>query len=86
MEYDKNNLSTIIVWLSAILTPIIVEYGISIDEATLTTILWGIYLLIATIYSSYHPNKLGILGNAPTQINGEEPILNEEYVSDEDGA
>ena len=80
MEYGKNNISTIIVWLSAILTPIIIQYGININEATLTAILWGSYLLIATIYSSYHPNKLGILGNAPDKsVDPTEPVLNDEY-------
>lgn len=83
MDLNKNNISTIIVWLSAILTPIIIQYGIQIDETTLTAILWGAYLLIATIYSSYHPNKLEILGNAPTNINPIEPVLNDEYESEE---
>lgn len=73
MEYDKNNISTIIVWLSAILTPIIIQYGININEATLTAILWGAYLLIATIYSSYHPNTMPALGNSQEEdTNGAE--------------
>lgn len=72
MKLDKNNISTIIVWISAIITPIIVEYGITIDQATVTAILWAIYLLIVTIYSSRNPNTMRILGNAPANIDSSE--------------
>lgn len=79
MKLDKNNISTIIVWISAIITPIIVEYGITIDQATVTAILWAIYLLIVTIYSSRNPNTMEILGNAPANIDSSEQVLNDEY-------
>jgi hypothetical protein len=35
--------------------------------------------LIIAIWSSKNPNTLAILGNAPTPVETEEPVLNDEY-------
>lgn len=88
MEINQGNVSTIatMVW-GAIISPILVSYGISIDNGVGTAIVSGIILLILLIWSAFNPNGMKIFGNdpTPTNINTEETVLNDEYECDEDG-
>lgn len=87
---DTNNISTYATWTSVIilLLQVIFKYfNISIGESDLTIIANAIVTLAIAIWSSYNPNTIPWLGNAPTPVDGTEPVLNEEYLysDDDDG-
>lgn len=86
---DTNNISTYATWTSVIilLLQVIFKYfNISIGESDLTIIANAIVTLAIAIWSSYNPNTIPWLGNAPTPVDGTEPVLNEEYLyGDDDG-
>lgn len=63
MEYSKENLTTIAVFIYMLISPLLTTYGVSIDEATLTQAIISIGGLLLAIKSAKHPNKLEILGN-----------------------
>ena len=79
---ETNNISTIATFLAICLTGILAYFGYTVDQAQLATVLMSIITLIIAIWSSKNPNTLACLGNAPTTINTEEPVLNDEYESD----
>ena len=63
MEYTKENISTIAVFIYMLISPILTSYGVSIDQTTLTTAIMGVGGLLLAIKSAKHPNKIEILGN-----------------------
>ena len=81
---DTNNISTIATFLAICITGILAYFGYSVDQAQMASVLMSVITLIIAIWSSRNPNTLGFLGNAPTPINAEEPVLNDEYECDED--
>ena len=82
---ETNNLSTYATWTAIIvmLLQVIFKYfNIEIGQNELTIIANGIIALIIALWSSYNPNTIPWLGNAPT-IETEEPVLNPEYECDD---
>lgn len=85
MEFTQGNISTLAVWLYVLISPLLVKYGINIDETTFTTFFIALVGIILAIWSSYNPNTFQFLGNKQTEpvTNG---VLNDEYVTgDDDG-
>lgn len=82
---ETNNISTIATFAAIIITTILAYFGYTVDQAQLATVLMSVITLIIAIWSSKNPNTLGFLGNGPTPVASEEPVLNDEYVTgDED--
>ena len=81
---DTNNLSTIATFLAICITGILAYFGYTVDQAQLATVLMSVITLIIAIWSSKNPNTLAFLGNAPTPVESEETVLNDEYECDED--
>ena len=81
------NISTFATWIYILISPILVRYGIQIDETLVTTFITALIGIIIAVWSSKNPNTLSWLGNAPTPIDNTEPVLNDEYEygEDEDG-
>ena len=74
---ETNNLSTYATWTAIIvmLLQVIFKYfNIEIGQNELTIIANGIIALIIALWSSYNPNTIPRLGNAPTPIETEEPV------------
>lgn len=63
MEFSENNISTIAVWVYMIISPLLVKYGISIDQPTFTAFFVALVGVILAVWSSKNPNTFGILGN-----------------------
>ena len=83
---ETNNLSTYATWTAIVvmLLQVICKYfNIEIGQNELTIIANAIIALIIAIWSSYNPNTIPWLGNAPT-IETEETVLNDEYECGED--
>ena len=83
---ETNNISTYATWTAIVvmLLQVICRYfNISIGENELTIIANALIALIIAIWSSYNPNTIPWLGNAPTPIDSTEPVLNDEYECDE---
>ena len=76
---DTNNLSTIATFLAICITGILAYFGYTVDQAQLATVLMSVITLIIAIWSSKNPNTLAFLGNAPTPVETEETVLNDEY-------
>lgn len=84
MEYNQNNISTIISMIVPFLSFLIAKYcGFDVDQAMLTMFLTGVVELIVLIWSARNPNTLGIFGNKKPAVD-EVGVLNDEYVSDGD--
>ena len=82
-EYlTKGNLTTFATWIGIALYPILLSYGIEIDQAVLTTLIYTGIVLIIAIISSANPNTIPWLGNNPERLETEETVLNPEYESD----
>jgi uncharacterized membrane protein len=78
-KMDTNNLSTIATFLAICITGILAYFGYTVDQAQLATVLMSVITLIIAIWSSKNPNTLAFLGNAPTPVESEETVLNDEY-------
>lgn len=77
------NISTVATWLGIILYPLIVKYGIDIDQETVTTFIYTLIVIIIAVWSSYNPNTFGFLKNDKVSCNcGDDEILNDEYTLD----
>ena len=72
MEFNKDNLSTIFVFLYMLISPILVKYGYDIKQELFVSAMVAIVGLIGAIYSAMNPNKLGIFGNAPEDTGDED--------------
>lgn len=84
---ETNNISTYATWTAIvvlILQMICRYFNIQIGESDLTIIANAIITLAIAIWSSYNPNSISWLGNAPIPVDAEEPVLNDEYECDED--
>ena len=80
MENLQGNISTIATWLAILITPIIINYGIDIDQATLTTFIYTGILIIIAVWSSYNPNTFKFLQNNKVfVVEDEETVMNDEY-------
>lgn len=81
---NTNNISTYATWTAIIvliLQAICKYFNIQIGENDLTIIANAIITLAIALWSSYNPNKIPWLGNAP-KIQTNEPVLNDEYECD----
>lgn len=79
---ETNNISTYATWTSVIILLLQITFkyfNISIGENDLTIIANAIVTLAIAIWSSYNPNTIPWLGNAPTPIDPTEQVLNDEY-------
>ena len=79
---DINNSTTIATWTGIIVLIIEVickHFGIIIPHETVVMFVTGVITFIIAIWSSKNPNTLAFLGNAPTPVETEEPVLNDEY-------
>lgn len=73
MENIQGNVSTVAVALYAVLAPYISQY---ISQE----VFLAIFGLLLVLWSAYNPNTFAILGNDnKTVIDGSEPVLNDEY-------
>jgi len=70
MEFDKNNLSTIFVFVYMLIAPLLVKYGIDINQELFVSAMVALVGLIGAIYSAKNPNKIAALGNAPGDEDG----------------
>lgn len=73
----KGNLTTFATWIGILLYPILIKYGIEIDQVVLTTLIYTTIVIIIAIISSANPNTLNILGNGPVvdeNVNEEDEI------------
>ena len=85
MENLQGNISTIATWLAILITPIIINYGIDIDQTTLTTFIYTGILIIIAVWSSYNPNTFKFLQNNKVfVVEDEETVMNDEYVYPEE--
>lgn len=82
---DTGNISTIATWLAIAITALLSYFGIEYDYNALIPVVTGIITLIIAIWSSKNPNTFEWLGNAPTPVETEEPVLNPEYECDDNG-
>ena len=80
MDNLEGNVSTIATWIGILLAPIIVNYGVDIDQATLTTFVYSFILILVAVWSSYNPNTFKFLKNNKVFLEeNEEVVLNDEY-------
>lgn len=82
MDLNTNNISTIATFIAICITGILAYFGYTVDQAQLATVLMSVITLIIAIWSSKNPNTLEVFGNAPTPLETEETVLNDEYESD----
>lgn len=83
MDIDVGNVSTIatMIW-GTIISPILISYGVVIDNVVGTAIVSGFILLCLLIWSACNPNNMKIFGNnKPQTAVGGEPVLNDEYIA-----
>lgn len=62
-QMNIGNISTIANWISILLYPIIVKYGIEIDQEILTTFIYTLIVIAIAVFSSYNPNNFKFLKN-----------------------
>ena len=85
MDWNKDNLSTIFVFVYMLIAPILVKYGYEIKQEVFVSAMVAIVGLIGAIYSAKNPNRLKIFGNdirPPYDI--ENPVLNDEYTTEDE--
>jgi len=69
----KGNLTTFATWIAILIYPVIIGWGIEIDQVTLTSLVYTLIVIIVAIVSSKNPNTLKFLGNS----NKSEPTTEE---------
>ena len=82
---DKNNLSTIFVFVYMLIAPILVKYGYEINQELFVSAMVAIVGLLGAIFSANNPNTLKVFGNDKPTVESEEPVLNDEYEVGDDG-
>ena len=82
---DKNNLSTIFVFVYMLIAPILVKYGYEINQELFVSAMVAIVGLLGAIFSAKNPNTLKVFGNDKPTVETEEPVLNDEYEVGDDG-
>lgn len=83
MIWNVNNVSTLAttIWVS-IIAPILLIFGVTIDQTVGVAIVTGILTVIFMIWNAYHPNEFEALGNKPDDpVTEYEDGLNGEYVT-----
>ena len=83
---ETNNLSTYATWTAIVvmLLQVIFKYlNIEIGQNELTIIANALIALVIAIWSSYNPNTIPWLGNAPEQVYPIEQVFNPEYECDD---
>ena len=86
MDWNKDNLSTIFVFVYMLIAPILVKYGYDIKQEVFVSAMVAIVGLIGALISAKNPNTMKCFGNdirPPYDIN-EDQVLNDEYECDED--
>lgn len=84
-SFNVGNISTIAAWLSILIMPIIIKYGIDIDQETLTTSIYALIMIGIALWSSYNPNTFAFLKNnkeCECKVEDETDLINEEYEND----
>lgn len=81
-QMNIGNISTIATWISILLYPIVLKYGIDIDQAILTTFIYNLIVIMIAIWSSYNPNNFKFLKNFKEIPTVE--TVDEDQVADED--
>lgn len=73
MEFNIGNISTIAttIWVS-IIAPILLYFGITIDQTVGIGIVTGIITVAFMIWNAKNPNQFAALGNAPENDTGVE--------------
>lgn len=79
------NISTFATWIYILISPLLIRYGIEVDETLFTTFITALIGIIIAVWSSKNPNTLKFLGNSKPEIDTTEPVLNDEYECDTDG-
>ena len=72
MEYNKENLTTIAVFLYMIISPMLNSMGCGVDQVTFTNFITAIIGLIIALVSAKHPNTIESLGNDNSSCNNNE--------------
>lgn len=86
---EKENLSTIFVFIYMLIAPILVNYGYEINQEIFVSAMVAIVGLLSAIYSAKNPNTFQVFGNGiayPTEDNTEPEIFdNDAPVEYDDG-
>lgn len=88
MEFNQNNVSTIVSMIFPFVSALLIRFGITVDQQILTAFLCAVVELCFLIWSARNPNEMAVFGNSePVTLDDEEDgVLNDEYVTgDEDG-
>ena len=72
VEYNKENLTTIAVFLYMIISPVLNSVGCGVDQVTFTNFITALVGLAIALVSAKHPNTLESLGNDNTPSNSDE--------------
>ena len=81
-QMNIGNISTIASWISILLYPIVLKYGIDIDQAVLTNFIYNLIVIMIAIWSSYNTNNFKFLKNFKEIPTVE--TVDENQVADED--
>lgn len=80
-QMNIGNISTIANWISILLYPIVLKYGIDIDQEILTTFIYTLIVIMIAVWSSYNPNNFKFLKNfkeIPVVENVEDEPIDED--------
>ena len=72
MEYNKENLTTIAVFIYMIISPMLNSMGCGVDQVTFTNFITAIIGLIIALVSAKHPNTIESLGNDNPSCHNDE--------------
>ena len=61
--------------------PILLIFGVTIDQTFGVAVVTGILTVIFMIWNAYNPNEIEAFGNKPKPVATEEEVLNDEYVT-----
>lgn len=72
MEINEGNISTIasMVW-AGVISPILIYFGIQVDNVFGTAIVSAVILVCILIWSAINPNSLKIFGNSVDEEGGQ---------------
>ena len=92
MENEIGNISTIIKWISMYLAGWLIGtlaaqgLNLPVDTTVLSQVIFGFIMLFIGYIDAKYPNTFKWLGNAKEIIDPTEPVLNDEYECDDNGA
>lgn len=58
MEYNKENLTTIAVFLYMVISPVLNSVGMGVDQVTFTNIITAVVGVAIALVSAKHPNTI----------------------------